>query len=78
MELQAPDEESMIRVAVADLDNRFASIDPSRIESTVRRLVRDLFAHARVKIFIGIIAERHARSELQHADTTAPATGSSR
>ena len=48
MELQAPDEESMIRVAVADLDNRFASIDPSRIESTVRRLVRDLNIPVRI------------------------------
>jgi hypothetical protein len=65
MELQAPDEEAMIRVAVADLDDRFASIDRSRIEGTVRRLVHEWFAHSHVKVFVGIIAERHARTELQ-------------
>jgi hypothetical protein len=64
MDLQPPDEETMIRVAVADLDDRFASIDRSRIEATVRRLVRSWFARSRVKIFVGIIAERHARAEL--------------
>ena len=62
----------MIRVAVADLDDRFTSIDPSRIETTVRRLVRDLFAHARVKIFVGIIAERHARTELETVEALFP------
>jgi hypothetical protein len=67
MELQARDEEAMIRVAVADLDDQFASIDRSRIEVTVRRLVREWFGRARVKIFVGIIAERHARTELQQA-----------
>lgn len=65
MELQAPDEETMIRVAVADLDDRFASIETSRIEMTVRRLVGEWFARARLKLFVGIIAERHAREELQ-------------
>ncbi len=65
MELQAPDEESMIRAAVADLDGRYASIDRSRIEAVARRLVREWFARARVKTFVGVIAERHARAELQ-------------
>jgi hypothetical protein len=64
MDLQAPDEESMIRAAVTALDGRFASIEPSRIEAVVRRLVRDLFARARVKTFVGVIAERYARAEL--------------
>ena len=62
MELQAPDEESMIRIAVADLDGRFASIDRARIEGTVGRLVHEWFERARVKNFVGIIAERHARA----------------
>lgn len=65
MELQAPDEEAMVRVAVADLDDQFAGIDRSHIEATVRRLVGVWLARARVKIFVGIIAERHAREELQ-------------
>lgn len=69
MDLQPPDEESMVRVAVADLDHRFASIDRSRIETTVRRLVRVWFARARVKNFVGLIAERHAREELQGLGT---------
>ena len=64
MELHAPDQEAMIRVAVADLDDRFEAIDRSRIESTVRRLVREWFARSRVKAFVGVIAERHARAEL--------------
>jgi hypothetical protein len=65
MELQAPNEESMIRIAVSDLDDRFASLDHSRIEAVARRLVGEWFARARVKTFVGIIAERHARAELQ-------------
>ena len=73
MELQTPDEETMVRSAVADLDDRFSSIDTIRIESTVRRLVRTWFARARVKNFVGIIAERHAREELQEiAAASAP------
>jgi hypothetical protein len=64
MDLQAPDEEAMIRVAVADLGRRFASVDQTRIESVVGHLVREIFASARVKTFVGVIAERHARTEL--------------
>ncbi len=65
MELQAPDQESMIRVAVTDLQVRFASVDRSHIEVMTRRLVREWFERARVKTFVGIIAERHARTELE-------------
>ena len=72
MELQARNEESMIRVAIADLDSRFASIDKSRIEVIVRRLVGEWFARARVKMFVGIIAERYARAELEQVRTVAP------
>jgi hypothetical protein len=71
MDLQAPDEESMVRVAVADLDDRFDSVDRSRIESTVRRVVHDWFLRARVKRFVGIIAARHARSEIEEFDEKA-------
>ena len=65
MELQVPDEEAVIKVAVADLDARFASIDRSRIEGTVRRIVHEWFERSRVKNFVGVIAERHARTELE-------------
>jgi len=71
MDLQAPDEESMVRGAVADLDHRFASLDRSRIEATVRRLVHDWFISARIKTFVGIIAERYARSELEPLEVAA-------
>jgi hypothetical protein len=71
MDLQAPDEERMVRVAVADLDDRFTSVDRSRIESTVRRVVHDWFVQARVKNFVGIIAERHARAEIEMLETQA-------
>jgi hypothetical protein len=69
MDLQAPDEESMVRFAIADLDREFADVDRSRIEATVRPLVRIWFSRARVKTFVGIIAERHARAELKAMST---------
>ena len=72
MDLRVPDEESMIRVAVADLATRFGSIDGARIEVTVRRHVRELYARARVKAFVGVIAERHARAELLDLSASAP------
>ncbi len=65
MEPRPPDEETMVKVAVADLDDRFESIDRSRIETTVRRLVHELLARARVKTFVGILAERRAHDELE-------------
>jgi hypothetical protein len=65
MEPQAPDEETMVNVAVTDLDGRFESIDRSKIEATVRPLVRELFTRARVKTFVGIIAERRAKAALK-------------
>jgi hypothetical protein len=71
MELQPSDEESMVRVAVADLGRRFAGVDESRIETTVRRYVHEWLARARVKTFVGVIAQRHAREELQHLAGTA-------
>ena len=65
MNLQSPTEETMVKVAVADLEDQFATVDPSRIEATVRRLVHSWFTRARVKSFVGIIAERQARAELE-------------
>jgi hypothetical protein len=65
MELEGPDEETMVKVAVADLDDRFESIDRPMIEATVRRLVHEWLGRARVKTFVGIIAERNARAELK-------------
>jgi CRP-like cAMP-binding protein len=61
---RASDEEAMVRAAVANLVERFA-IDARDVETTVRRFVAEWFAQARVKTFVGIIAERHARMELQ-------------
>ena len=75
MDLQAPDEESMIRVLVAGLGSRFAAVDRSRIESVVGRLVREWFAAARVKTFVAVIAERHARAELLQLRTDVDARG---
>ena len=70
MDLPAPDEETMIKVAVADLDDRLPSIDKSRIEESVRHRVQDLSARARVKTFVGIIAERQARADLERSRTS--------
>ena len=58
------DREAMVRAAVANLVDRFA-VDAREIETTVRRFVTEWFAQARVKTFVGIIAERHALMELQ-------------
>jgi len=65
MELSQPDESTIVRVAVANLDARFPSVESGRIESVVRRRVHDRFEHSRVKNFIGILAERDAYAELQ-------------
>ena len=65
MELQAPDEESIVSVAVTNLQGRFGSIQRLTIELVVRRVVREVLATAKVTSFIGIIAERAARAELQ-------------
>jgi hypothetical protein len=65
MDMKAPDEETMVKVAVADLDDRFELIDRSKIETTVRRLVHELFERSRIKSFVGIFAERRARAELR-------------
>jgi|HubBroStandDraft_2_1064218.scaffolds.fasta_scaffold1940966_1 hypothetical protein len=65
MELQTPDEDTMVKGATAHLGDRFPTVASSRIESTVRRFVREWRARARIKVFVGIIAERHARAELE-------------
>ena len=74
MEPQAPDEETLVKVAVTDLDGRFESIDRSKIEATVRPLVHDLFAGARVKTYVGVIAERRAQAELKRFARETPAS----
>jgi len=65
MDLKAPDEESMVKVAVAHLGDKFGLIEPSRIEDTARRVVHRCYAKSRVKIYVGIFAEQHASAELQ-------------
>jgi hypothetical protein len=65
VELQPPNEEGMVRTAVVSLAERFDAIDSDRIEETVRRSVDELYGQARVKSFVGIIAERRAREELR-------------
>ena len=65
MERQAPDEESMVTTAVTNLERRFGSIDSQTIEAVVRRIVHQQLATAKVTLFVGVIAERGARAELQ-------------
>jgi len=65
MELQTPTEESTVRSVSAHLTEQLPALAPARIESTVRRLVGEWRARSRIKLFIGIIAERHARIELR-------------
>lgn len=65
MELPSANEASMVRTAVSNLEERFATIDHDRIASTVERRVQERCANARITTFIGIIAEREARAELE-------------
>jgi len=65
MELHTPDEDSMVKGATSHLGDRFPTVASYRIESTVRRFVREWRARARIKVFVGVIAERHARAELE-------------
>ena len=64
-DLAPPDEETMVRVAVADLDGRFPEVARARIETVVRRLVHRWHTRARIKTFVGIISWREARAELE-------------
>jgi len=64
-ELGVPDEEAMVHVAVFDLSQRMPTLPERQIESTVRRWVGWWTHHARVEKFVGIIATRSARSELE-------------
>ena len=57
--------DAIVRVAAAHLADRFASVDAERIEATVRRHVEERCANARVTNFVGILAERDARAELE-------------
>jgi hypothetical protein len=60
-----PDEQTMVRAAVAELDAKLPSVQRSRIEPTVRRIVRWWLTRARIRTFAGIIAARQAREELE-------------
>ncbi len=65
MELQEPTEQAMVRTATDHLSARFDRLERPQIESTVSRLVSEWCERARVKTFVGLIAERHARAELE-------------
>ena len=71
MELQPPNEEGMVQIAVAELAQEFEATDRDRVEAAVRNSVAKLWDQARVKSFIGIIAERHAREQLRRSATRA-------
>lgn len=58
------DEAKIARVVTAHLDARFPSVGTEQIEAIAERRVHERFAHARIKNFVGILAERDARAEL--------------
>ena len=72
MELQSSHDEIMVRIATAALADQFATLERSHIEATVQRHVSELHSRARVTTFVGIIAERHARDELQQLEQSTP------
>jgi hypothetical protein len=59
------DAEAMVRTVVADLERRFTGCDREHVERTVRKHVDTLFEHARIKMFVGILAERRALEDLR-------------
>ena len=59
------DEEAMVRAAVAAVDQKCASGDQQQVEDAIRRDVHELFEHARIKSYVGIIAGRHALDALR-------------
>lgn len=65
MKLPLANEASIVRTAVSNLEERFANIEHDRIASTVERRVQERYANARITTFVGIIAERDARAELE-------------
>jgi len=65
MELKTPSEDAMVHTAAAGLERRFPTLSRPRIEDAVRRWIRKLCARSRVTTFVGIIAERRARVDLQ-------------
>jgi hypothetical protein len=67
VELKAPDEDAMIRAAVAELEDQFDDVDTPVIDAVVRRHMDRRFAESRVKTYIGIFAERDARAELKRS-----------
>jgi len=69
MELQQPDEETLVRNATDGLKTTDPAADGGRVERRVREIVHDLCVHSRVKNFVGVIAERRARDELRRSRT---------
>jgi hypothetical protein len=69
MELQQPNEETLVQNATDSLNSMDPTADRGRVERRVREIVHDLCAHSRVKNFIGVIAERRARDELRKSMT---------
>ncbi len=65
MKLPLANEASIVRTAVSNLEERFANIEHDRTASTVERRVQERYANARITTFVGIIAERDARAELE-------------
>ena len=69
VELKPPSEDALISVVVADLAERFPSIDHARIEAIVRPIVTECFTEASVKTYVGIIAERRAWKQLRQLNS---------
>jgi hypothetical protein len=68
MEPQPLDEDSIVNRATDELRDQFADLDGRHVEETVRRVVHDSYVNARVKNYVGVIAQRRARDELQQLE----------
>ena len=55
----------MVKIATADVERRFPTLDRPHVEATVRSSVHRWCERARVKTFVPIIAARDARAVIE-------------
>ena len=60
-----PDEPTMVKIATADVERRYPTLDRSHLEATVRSSVHRWCERSRVKTFVPIIAARDARAVIE-------------
>lgn len=65
MDLGAQDETAMAQLAARDLQQQFTEVNADDVDALVREFVQRRFEAARIKAFVGVLAERDARAEIK-------------